>query len=184
MKPRPPLDYTNPDLAVNFRDAGEFINLIAGHVVLPEGRIFRGGTLRAITNPSVIGNPKTIFCLQKGSDYPIPGVTIFHFPISKAYGTVLPEKRAWLRDIVSTIEQGIEFPLYIHCLSGRDRTGVVTALLLKICGADEDHIAEEYELSDGANVPARIRTALSGFRDLDEYFAGIDLVKVKAALLG
>jgi protein-tyrosine phosphatase len=140
------LDYTNPDEAVNFRDFGEFINLISGRTILPAGRVFRGGTIKAIADPLKIGNPKTIFCLQKGADHPLPGICNQHFPISndrEKYDTSAPEVRTWLKTILRTLESGIEFPLYVHCLSGRDRTGVVVAALLKVSGADEECIDAE-----------------------------------------
>jgi len=180
------LDYTNPDEAVNFRDVGEFINLISGKTMLPAGRVFRGGTIKAIVDPSVIGNPKTIFNLQRGLDHPLPGICNLHFPISndyETYETSTPGVRAWLKAIVQTIELGIEFPLYVHCLSGRDRTGVVVAALLRICGADEEYIVEEYHLSVGTEKRKHIHIALEGFRSVDEYFGGIDVAKVRATLL-
>ena len=105
------LDYTNPNAAVNFRDAGEFINLISGQEILPERRLFRGGTLKAIHNPKFIGISRTIFCLQKGADHAIEGVRNVHFPISndyEQYDTTIPEVRTWLKTIVSTIEKGRE----------------------------------------------------------------------------
>lgn len=179
------LDYCNPDEAVNFRDVGEFINLIAGRTVIPLSRIYRGGTIKAITNPAVIGSPKTIFCLQKGPDHEIHGVKNLHFPISndyEKYKTEVPEVRAWLRKIITTIEQGIEFPLYIHCLSGRDRTGVVVAALLKICGTEDRHITEEYHLSIGTERRRHIHIALDGFADIEQYFSDIDLGLVRKAL--
>ena len=105
------LDYTNPDAAVNFRDVGEFINLIAAERVLPEQRVFRGGTIKSLRSAAVIGNPRTIFNLQKGPDRETPGVRNCHFPISndhEKYHTASPEVRAWLRQIVQTVEDGIE----------------------------------------------------------------------------
>jgi protein-tyrosine phosphatase len=191
------LDYTNPKMAVNFRDVGEFINLIVaeraclkstGVEILPEKKVFRGGTIKAIFDPAVIGNPKTIFCLQKGGDHSFPNVCNRHFPISndyEKYNTFLPEVKKWLNSIIKTVESGIEFPLYIHCLSGRDRTGVVVAALLKICGATEDDIIEEYCLSIGTETEERrnhIKMALEGFRDMDAYFKGINLENVKSIL--
>jgi len=179
------LDYTNPNEAVNFRDVGEYINLISGKTILPAGTVFRGGTIKAIVNPSVIGNPKTIFCLQKSPDNPLPGIHDLHFPISndyEKYDTSIPEVRTWLKAIVRTIESGIEFPLYIHCLSGRDRTGVVVAALLKICGADDEDIIEEYNLSLGTENRNHLHVTLEGFRILDKHFNGIDLAKIKAVL--
>jgi protein-tyrosine phosphatase len=182
------LDYTDPTAAVNFRDAGLFINLIAGRTILPERRLLRGGTIKWLQDLSAIGHPRTILCLQSNPDDQHPQVRNHHFPISNAiekYNTSTAAVRSWLRNIARTVESGsIEFPLYVHCLSGRDRTGVVVAALLKICGADDEHIVEEYQLSTGAENPEPIRLALAGMRDLTTYFKGVDLDRVRAVLAG
>ena len=34
--------------------------------------------------------------------------------------------------------------MYVHCAVGKDRTGVVCALLLKLAGADDDTVVEDY----------------------------------------
>ena len=178
------LDYTNPAAAVNFRDVGEFVNL-ARERVWPEGHVFRGGTIKSIRSPAVIGHPRTIFNLQKGPDPATPGIRNVHFPISndhEKYQTADPEVRKWLRQVVRTVEDGVEYPLYVHCLSGRDRTGVVVAAFLTICGVDASHIIDEYHLSVGANSTKHIEIALEGLADVSSYFKGLDLAKVAASL--
>jgi len=75
-------------------------------------------------------------------------------------------------------------PLYVHCLSGRDRTGVVIAALLRIIGVKEEDIIEEYGLSTGIEQRDYIYTALEGLSHLESYFHGIDLQVVKRSLLG
>lgn len=37
--------------------------------------------------------------------------------------------------------------LYVHCAVGKDRTGVVSALLLKLAGASDDAVIEDYLMS-------------------------------------
>jgi protein-tyrosine phosphatase len=166
---------------------GLFINLIAGRVVLPERRLLRGGTVKWLQDLVAIGQPKTMFCLQGSADEQHPEVRNHHFPIAndiEKYDTSRSEVRTWLRGIVCTVESGgIEFPLYVHCLSGRDRTGIVVAALLKICGAEDEHIVEEYRLSVGAENPEPIRLALAGLGDLTNYFNGVDLDRVRAVLM-
>lgn len=43
---------------------------------------------------------------------------------------------------------GASQPVLVHCTHGKDRTGVLIAVLLHICGASKEAIAEEYALSD------------------------------------
>lgn len=37
--------------------------------------------------------------------------------------------------------------MLIHCTAGKDRTGVIVALILSLCGVDDETIAEEYALT-------------------------------------
>lgn len=39
-------------------------------------------------------------------------------------------------------------PLLIHCTAGKDRTGVICAIILSICGVDDETIAQEYSLTE------------------------------------
>jgi protein-tyrosine phosphatase len=41
-------------------------------------------------------------------------------------------------------------PVCVHCMGGRDRTGLITALLLRLAGASRDAVAEDYWLSEEA----------------------------------
>ena len=36
----------------------------------------------------------------------------------------------------------------IHCTAGKDRTGVICALILSLCGVDDEIVAQEYALTD------------------------------------
>lgn len=54
------------------------------------------------------------------------------------------------------------YPVYFHCTWGRDRTGILAALVLAALGATRDEILAEYSLSEwtvGA-YPASLRAAL------------------------
>lgn len=46
-------------------------------------------------------------------------------------------------------------PCVIHCTAGKDRTGVIVALILSIAGADDATIAREYELTEQGLLPMR-----------------------------
>jgi protein-tyrosine phosphatase len=45
-------------------------------------------------------------------------------------------------------------PLVFHCIAGKDRTGVVSALTLSLLGVPDDDIADDYELSELAEPEA------------------------------
>ena len=39
-------------------------------------------------------------------------------------------------------------PLVVHCTAGKDRTGVICALVLSLCGVDDETVAKEYSLTE------------------------------------
>jgi protein tyrosine/serine phosphatase len=51
---------------------------------------------------------------------------------------------AAIRAIASAPEGGV----VVHCMGGKDRTGLVTALLLSLAGVDDEQIAADYALSE------------------------------------
>ncbi|KAI1796151.1 protein-tyrosine phosphatase-like protein [Ganoderma leucocontextum] len=56
-----------------------------------------------------------------------------------------------LRHVKDKPEQGCLF----HCTAGKDRTGVLAALLLKLAGVDDEAIARDYALTRVGREPAR-----------------------------
>jgi protein-tyrosine phosphatase len=49
-----------------------------------------------------------------------------------------------------TIADGERLPLVFHCSAGKDRTGVLAAILLSVLGVSDDDIAADYALSRAA----------------------------------
>jgi protein tyrosine/serine phosphatase len=45
-------------------------------------------------------------------------------------------------------------PLVFHCIAGKDRTGIVSALTLSLLGVDDETIADDYALSEDAEPAA------------------------------
>jgi protein-tyrosine phosphatase len=48
---------------------------------------------------------------------------------------------------------GAEGAVVVHCTAGKDRTGIVSALLLRVAGVGIDEIAADYGLSDIREIP-------------------------------
>jgi len=71
----------------------------------------------------------------------------------------------------------------IHCLSGKDRTGIVVAAILLILGVDKNVICQEYMLSDGDVDEELITMSIKGMEPLENYFNRVDLVKIKENIL-
>jgi protein tyrosine/serine phosphatase len=55
----------------------------------------------------------------------------------------------------------------IHCLAGKDRTGIAVALLLGLVGVSDGDIAEDYALSE-ASLAAELAAALAATSDDEE----------------
>lgn len=52
-------------------------------------------------------------------------------------------------------ERGLPASCVFHCTAGKDRTGLLAALLLSLAGVDDEAIAEEYALTDQGLAPLR-----------------------------
>ena len=65
----------------------------------------------------------------------------------KRYLLMLDTRQAAFRDIFTSIahaEGGVVF----HCFAGKDRTGLVAAMLLSLAGVPEDHIGADFAATD------------------------------------
>ena len=177
------LDYTEG--CVNFRDVGEWLNMLADREVFPKGRLLRGGKLDFVLSAHDIGNPGTIINLRKGPDpeHLHFDADYLHFPISndqEKYQTDNNDVKRWLDSIMYSLANDVKkFPVLFHCTSGKDRTGVVVASLLFAIGIDRDLIVQEYLLSDGGVKAEWINMALDGIKNPKDYFRRTDLAKLK-----
>lgn len=62
---------------------------------------------------------------------------------------VLEQVRLELREVLGAIADAAPGPLLFHCIAGKDRTGLVAALLLALADAVPEAIAHDYVLSSG-----------------------------------
>lgn len=179
------LDYTEG--CVNFRDFGAYINLILEKPVLPEGKLYRGGSIDYIKEASEIAHCNTIINLRKRADFEDFEVDYLHFSMAnniEKYDTSQNEVKRWLNTIIKTFENPeLPYPVLIHCLSGKDRTGIVVAALLLILDIDKETIIEEYLLSEGEVSTELILLAIHGMTPIKTYFNTVDLKLVKQNLL-
>ena len=69
-----------------------------------------------------------------------------------SYVEFLERNRARFGEALAAIADA-DGPVVIHCMGGKDRTGLVAALLLRLAGVSLDAIGEDYSLS-GPNLAA------------------------------
>jgi len=70
--------------------------------------------------------------------------------MTRAYRSILQQGKTAYGQVVRHI---LEHPppsnaFIVHCTVGKDRTGVLCALLLSLCGVPDDIVADEYSLTD------------------------------------
>ncbi|KAF7558514.1 hypothetical protein G7046_g5628 [Stylonectria norvegica] len=66
----------------------------------------------------------------------------------EAYRTILEAGPKPFATILSHLASPDASPVLIHCTAGKDRTGVIIAIVLSLCGVDDQTIAQEYSLTE------------------------------------
>jgi protein-tyrosine phosphatase len=91
----------------------------------------------------------------------VPGVHCVHAPIftnedhfpadvitaADAYRWYVRELQTGMAAALSGIADSAAAPILVHCHAGKDRTGVVVALVLRLAGVGVEAIADDYALS-------------------------------------
>lgn len=172
---------------VNFRDVGEFINLLANQELIPHNRLLRGGKLDHVVDACQIGAPGTIINLRSGPDRKFFDADYYQFSAAndvEKYDTSNRDVRHWLNQVLRLFEkEELRYPVLTHCASGKDRTGIVTAAILTVLQVPRPLIVEEYLLSEGKVQREWIEQALDGIGAADLYFKEIDLHRVRFNIL-
>ena len=88
------------------------------------------------------------------------------------------------RDVGDFVNHDLPMPLFIHCLSGKDRTGIITGIILKLMNIPMEIIVEEYLLSDGDLQKEMFLHAMEGVGNPAVYFKKLDVVKISLNLSG
>ncbi len=67
--------------------------------------------------------------------------------IQRSYTSWLDRRQDQVREVLSTLAEPDTGAAIYHCAGGKDRTGVISALLLDIAGVSRQTIAEDYGLT-------------------------------------
>lgn len=89
------------------------------------------------------------------------------------YMTILLHSDEEIRRNFAILANPDNYPVFIHCVAGKDRTGLVVALVLALCGVDLEAIDQDYALSQANLDAARAKGQLSEHEKLLTPFAAI-----------
>lgn len=99
------------------------------------------------------------------------------------YIRMLENNHSWARSCLELLA-GEERPVLFHCFTGKDRTGILAALVLEVCGVSETDIAADYSVSQIylQNVFAWMNLHIPDFQGsgLDSPFYSTDAANILA----
>jgi hypothetical protein len=154
----------------NLRDVGLNINKILGYKKINEGILFRSGSITNLSSESILPPIKSILNLKRENDpkfndiiqtQACPNDSMNNYEIES---TIFKD---WIQRVFASLSEIRYWPLLIHCHAGKDRTGIVVALILKNIGIQEEIIIEEYLLSEGNCYPSSMKMVLERVDDID-----------------
>jgi protein-tyrosine phosphatase len=70
-----------------------------------------------------------------------------HSRLDEAYTEVLAHHQGELREIFHSLAAHQDGAVLFHCAAGKDRTGIVAAILLSLAGVDHEAIVHDYAIS-------------------------------------
>ncbi|MGQ0835619.1 MAG: tyrosine-protein phosphatase [Gammaproteobacteria bacterium] len=112
---------------------------------------------------------------------------------------VLDQSRTELREVLRTIAAASPGPLLFHCVAGKDRTGIIAALLLTLADVVPDAIAYDYAVSterlrdaylrcypdlEPEEILEALRCPEEGVHHMLEYLAGLGGIRAYLELIG
>jgi protein-tyrosine phosphatase len=72
--------------------------------------------------------------------------------VARRYREMLRAGTETLADVLAILADPSCYPLMFHCTAGKDRTGIVAAVLLGVLGVPDDAIVADYALSGPASL--------------------------------
>ena len=164
-----------------------------GGINIKQGMVYRGSDMDLCYH--ITDEGKRVFCHELGIKteielrHDVDGtrpsaagdeVKLKHLPY-KAYETVF--EKEWLKplcDIMEFLSDESNYPVYIHCLGGADRTGMIAIFLRSLCGETDEDIHLDYELTSLSTYAYGLAegAAADGFRRRDSVYYDDEFIKV------
>lgn len=88
--------------------------------------------------------------VERPPDAPDPST----MPLDEIYLLMLDRYADRFVGVLRTLADEAQHPIVFHCAAGKDRTGLVAALLLALLGVDDETIAADYALTADAFLTA------------------------------
>ncbi len=167
--------------AVNFRDLGGYETADGHHIAWRT--LFRADGLSRLTPPdrAVIRQLgiATVIDLRTSAEldagrFPVEEIPVgfHHVPLldtvpdpdafeltpgmlAAQYETIARDAAPQIGRILGIVATQASHPVIVHCTAGKDRTGVLVAVLLGLLGVPDETIVEDYALSAGAMAALR-----------------------------
>jgi protein-tyrosine phosphatase len=169
------------DGASNFRDLGGYATVDGG--VVRTGMVFRSGALHALTDADRerlrelgvgvavdLRPPEEQVAEPTNAPLRIVGVPLMRGErtgdasalsngdgyLRDRYAEIVLDRAPDIGTIFRTLAREGGLPAVIHCAAGKDRTGVVSAVLLLALGVDEPTVLDDYELTSEYAAATRV----------------------------
>lgn len=180
--------FTTADSKYRFIKVGGLLNVRdVGGINIKQGLIYRGADLqngyeiteegkRVFTEELKI---KTELNLRRDTDFPYPhspaGESVRYVRlVYRPYREIFEdEHRRGIVDIMNFLADEDNYPTYIHCLGGADRTGMIALYLRAIAGESDEDMLTDYELTSLSTYALGLTEGVAdtGFRNRNsEYF--------------
>lgn len=93
--------------------------------------------------PSLMANVEGIKYYNIGIEYYDSTKSEEKIPISESYVNIIEQKEI-IKKIFETISCAEKGTILFHCLAGRDRTGVISMILLSLAGVSQEDVIKDY----------------------------------------
>ncbi|KAK9832181.1 hypothetical protein WJX74_001918 [Apatococcus lobatus] len=88
------------------------------------------------------------------------------------YKTVLDKSKRGIAKAIRVLRDSRNFPVLVHCIHGKDRTGLLVMLILLLCNIPPSEIVKDYMLSETVLKESRMHQELH----LDTYLTSDDVI--------
>jgi protein-tyrosine phosphatase len=182
--------------AVNFRDLGGY--LAADGRRIRWRTLFRADGLSRLTpadravirqlGVATVIDLRTTYELERGR-FPVEEIPVgfHHVPLldtvpspekfdmtpgmlATQYAEIARDAAPQIARVLTIVAERHAHPVIVHCTAGKDRTGVLVAVLLSLLGVDDETVVHDYALS--AEAMGALRTKL-----VERYPEGKDLIE-------